>query len=250
MPNHHSNPPLAETSAGRRRRRSSKLEREPELQDGSSAEGRTEASPSERAAEPSRLTPAAPSTRGATEAPARSLRPADPTGIERYFDPDEIIVSKTDVKGRITYANEVFLRVADYTEHEILGQPHSLIRHPDMPRGVFSLLWETIAAGEEIFAYVVNLTRSGDHYWVFAHVTPTFGPDGAIIGYHSNRRVPRRQALRVVEPLYREMRAVEAKATSKREGALASRALLEEKLEKMGVAYDELMFALATDQEG
>ncbi|MCB9615765.1 MAG: PAS domain-containing protein [Sandaracinus sp.] len=178
----------------------------------------------------------------------RSLRPARPTGVERFFDEDELIVSKTDAHGRITYANEVFLRVADYHADEILGQPHSIIRHPAMPRGVFSLLWDTIGAGDEIFAYVVNLARNGDHYWVFAHVTPTFGPDGALVGYHSNRRVPRRSAIATIEPIYRTMCAIEADAASKRDGAEASRAFLDERLVSLGVAYDELMFALAAEE--
>ena len=75
-----------------------------------------------------------------------------PTGVERFFPEDEVIVSKTDVKGRITYANETFLNIAGYTEEEVLGQPHSMIRHPDMPRCVFKLLWDTIKARSEIFA--------------------------------------------------------------------------------------------------
>jgi PAS domain S-box-containing protein len=115
------------------------------------------------------------------------MRPT-PTGRERTFDDEEIIVSKTDLSGRITYANDVFLRISGYTEAEVIGQPHSLIRHPDMPRSVFNLLWKTIGAGQEIFAYVVNMAKNGDHYWVLAHVTPTFGPAGDIIGFHSNRR--------------------------------------------------------------
>lgn len=73
------------------------------------------------------------------------------TGVERHFDEHEIIVSKTDLKGRITYANDTFLRVAGYRENEILGQPHSIIRHPDMPRCVFVLLWQTIEAGSRDF---------------------------------------------------------------------------------------------------
>lgn len=92
------------------------------------------------------------------------------TGVERTFDPDQFIVSKTDLKGRITYANKVFLDIADYTEAEILGQPHSVIRHAHMPRCVFRLLWERIQTGREIFAYVVNAAKNGDHYWVLAHV--------------------------------------------------------------------------------
>jgi PAS domain S-box-containing protein len=94
-------------------------------------------------------------------------------GIERFFEEDEIIVSKTDPKGIITYANQVFLRTAQYQEEEILGAPDNIIRHPDMPRCVFDLLWKTIASGLEIFAYVKNMAKNGDHYWVFAHVTPT-----------------------------------------------------------------------------
>ena len=97
-----------------------------------------------------------------------------PTAVERTFKEDEIIVSKTDLKGIITYANRTFLEVAMYSEDEVLGQPHSLIRHPDMPRCVFKLLWDTIQGGEEIFAYVKNMAKNGDYYWVFAHVTPTF----------------------------------------------------------------------------
>ena len=110
------------------------------------------------------------------------------TGVERTFGDDEIIVSKTDTKGRITYANRVFQQVAGYTEDELLGKAHSIVRHPDMPRCVFKFLWDTIGAGNEVFAYVLNKAKNGDHYWVFAHVTPTFDDHGRIISYHSNRR--------------------------------------------------------------
>lgn len=72
-----------------------------------------------------------------------------PSGRERHFKPEELIVSKTDLKGRITYANEVFLRLSDYSEKEVLGQPHSLIRHPDMPRCIFKLLWDRIRRGRK-----------------------------------------------------------------------------------------------------
>lgn len=81
---------------------------------------------------------------------------------------DEIIVSKTDLKGRITYANRVFLTIAGYTEQEVLGEPHSIIRHPDLPRCIFKLLWDTIQGGTEIFAYVINRCKNGDHYLVYA----------------------------------------------------------------------------------
>ena len=115
------------------------------------------------------------------------------TGVEQTFADDEIIVSKTDTSGRITYANDVFLRICGYREDELLDQPHSMIRHPDMPRAVFKLLWDRISSGGEIFAFVVNCCRNGDHYWVLAHVTPDFDEAGRIVGYHSSRRLPKRR---------------------------------------------------------
>ena len=114
-----------------------------------------------------------------------------PSGRERRFDADEIIVSKTDATGRITYVNDVFCRVALYDEAELVGQPHSIIRHPDMPRCVFKLLWDTVERGEEIFAFVKNMAKNGDHYWVLAHVTPTVDAQGKIAvpqaGYWAER---------------------------------------------------------------
>ncbi len=167
-----------------------------------------------------------------------------PTGVERFFADDEIIVSKTDVHGVITYANRVFLRVAGYEEHEVLGRPHSIIRHPDMPRCVFKLLWETIQSGEEIFAYVINLAKNGDHYWVLAHVTPTFDAEGRIKGYHSSRRVPRPGVLDKVRPLYASLLATEQRYENKIEGMQASSRILMNQLEEAGVSYGEFVFSL------
>ena len=166
------------------------------------------------------------------------------TGVERTFGTDEIIVSKTDPKGRIIYANEVFLHLAGYTEREILGQPHSLIRHPAMPRCVFKLLWDTIQSGKECFAYVLNRSKNGDHYWVLAHVTPTFDADGTIVSYHSNRRSPRREAVAKAEALYGELLAVEARADDRKMGMDAGFQALVNKLQALGVPYDEFVFAL------
>ncbi len=136
---------------------------------------------------------------------ARKLDRAVLTGHERTFAPDEFIVSKTDMNGKITYANGVFLRVADYDEKEIIGAPHSVVRHPDMPRCVLKLLWDQIAAKKEIFAYVINAARNGDFYWVFAHVTPSFDSQENIIGYHSNRRKPDPEKVETIKPIYRKL---------------------------------------------
>ena len=118
-------------------------------------------------------------------------------------------------QGRITYANDVFLRVAGYSEKEVIGSAHSLVRHPDMPRSVFKLLWDTIQQRHEIFAYVNNLACNGDNYWVLAHVTPSVGRDGRVVGYHSNRRVPDRAAVAVVDGLYAQLREEERRQGEK-----------------------------------
>ncbi|MGE5518181.1 MAG: PAS domain-containing protein [Bacteroidota bacterium] len=166
------------------------------------------------------------------------------TGVERTFGADEIIVSKTDPKGRIIYANEVFLKLAGYSEGEIIGQPHSIIRHPAMPRCVFKLLWDTIQAGKECFAYVLNRSKNGDHYWVLAHITPTFDAAGTIVSYHSNRRSPRREAVAKAEALYRDLLAVEAGVEDRKQGMDAGFKALVDKLQALGVPYDEFVFAL------
>ena len=167
-----------------------------------------------------------------------------PSGEEIFFDASEIIVSKTDLQGRITYANDVFQRVAGYTEAELIGRPHNLIRHPDMPRSVFQLLWDTIRGGEEIFAYVVNLSRCGGHYWVFAHVTPSFDDDGTIVGYHSSRRVPDRRAVEQVIPLYAKLREIEESAATPKAGITAAISHLTDTLASAGVSYAQFVFSL------
>lgn len=167
-----------------------------------------------------------------------------PTGVERFFGADEIIVSKTDLKGIITYANPVFLKVAGFREEEILGKPHNIIRHPDMPRCVFKLLWDTIASGREIFAYVKNMSINGDHYWVHAHVTPTFGRDGQITGYHSNRRVPSRAAVEKAEALYRDLRAEELRQNDPRAALAASLEMMNRALASANVDYDRFVWSL------
>lgn len=167
------------------------------------------------------------------------------SGVERTFDVDEIIVSKTDLKGRITYANRVFLKVAGYTEEEVLGKPHNCIRHPAMPRCVFRLLWSTIQSGKEIFAYVINRAKNGDHYWVFAHVTPSIDRNGRVVGYHSNRRSPSRSAIEAVEPIYANLVEAERPFSSPIAACAASTPILESLLAQQGVSYDEFVFSLA-----
>ncbi len=167
-----------------------------------------------------------------------------PTGKEIFFGEDELIVSKTDTKGRITYANDVFVRVSGYSEHELVGAPHSILRHPDMPRCVFWLLWETIGKGNEIFAYVKNMAKSGDYYWVLAHVTPTLDAANRIVAYHSNRRVPGREAVAKADALYAQLLAVENAHADRKEGMQAGIAAVLDLLGKNNISYDEFVFSL------
>ena len=166
------------------------------------------------------------------------------TRVERTLAPDDIVVSKTDTKGRITYANKVFLDIAGYTEEETLGRPHNIVRHPEMPRAVFKLLWDTIGNGQEIFAYVVNRAKNGDHYWVFAHVTPTFDRDGTITSYHSSRRAPRREAIGAVQSVYKELLEEEAKHGNHKSAAAAGFDLLTRKFIGTGSTYEDFVFSI------
>lgn len=168
-----------------------------------------------------------------------------PTGRETGFPEDDIIVTKTDLKGHITYANHVFVRVSEYSEAEVLGKPHNLIRHPDMPGCVFGLLWDTLQQRREIFAYVLNLTKSGGHYWVLAHVTPSYDLSGNHIGYHSSRRAAYADALPAVKTLYTRLRGEECKYSSKKEGLEASSKLLADLLRQQGKSYGEFVFGLS-----
>ena len=169
-----------------------------------------------------------------------------PTGRVVTFGQDEIIVSKTDLKGRITYANDVFVRVSGYSEVELIGQPHSILRHPSMPRCVFKLLWDTIAQRQEIFAYVLNLTKQGSEYWVFAHVTPSYDMKGNHVGYHSNRRSPHPDAIEKVRPLYARLLAEERRHQDRTAGMLAAEAAVVRLLNDANVDYGRFVFSLST----
>lgn len=167
-----------------------------------------------------------------------------PTGRESPMGEEELIVSKTDTKGRITYANEVFVRVSHFTLHELIGAPHSIVRHSDMPRAVFKLLWDTIEAKKEIFAYVLNMAKNGDHYWVLAHVTPSFDAAGNIVAYHSSRRKPDAGQIAKIKPIYDLLLAEEAKFEDRKAGMESAFAKLVGMLGDMRMTYDEFVFTI------
>lgn len=159
--------------------------------------------------------------------------------MERKMDENDFIVSKTDLKGKISYCNRIFMEMAEYREEELLGAPHSIIRHPDMPKAVFKLLWDRIQKKEEVFAYVLNRTKNKNEYWVFANVTASLDVRGNIIGYYSVRRKPNEKALAIIKPLYATMLEAE-----KRGGVEASSKILTDLLAEKGMSYDELIIAI------
>jgi PAS domain S-box-containing protein len=182
-------------------------------------------------------------------APRGAGRGVAPTGEARTFAPDELIVSKTDLRGVITYANDVFLRISRYELDEVLGRPHNLIRHPEMPRAVFALLWQTLSEGRELFAYINNLASDGAHYWVLAHVTPSYSADGAVIGYHSNRRRPSPGAIRTVTPLYRRLVEEERRHPTAKAAVAASSRLLDELAAAEAGSYEEFIWSVIAREE-
>lgn len=159
--------------------------------------------------------------------------------MERKMNDNDFIVSKTDLKGKITYCNRIFMDMAEYTEEELLGAPHNMIRHKDMPKAVFQLLWDRIQKKEEVFAYVVNQTKNNNEYWVFANVTASLDVRGNIIGYYSVRRKPNPKAIEIIKPLYAQMLQAERNG-----GTSASLKILTDLLEEKGMSYDELIIAI------
>ena len=159
--------------------------------------------------------------------------------MHRTMKKDDFIVSKTDLKGNITYCNEIFIKFAGLSEKELLGRPHNIIRHPDMPRIVFKLLWDRVKDKQEIFAYVKNKSADGGYYWVYANVTASIDANSRIIGYYSVRRKPKDSALVVIENLYKTLLEKERSG-----GVEASERYLTQLLHSKNISYDEFINSL------
>lgn len=166
-----------------------------------------------------------------------------PNNNEKVMGQEDFIVSKTDTKGIITYCNQIFMDMAEYTEDELLKKNHNIIRHPDMPQIAFKLAWDLIQSGKEFFGFVKNLRRNGGFYWVFAHITPDYDESGSIVGYTSVRRKPPREVLPTIEGLYKQLRDAEAQG-----GMNASLELLTNFLNDNNTTYDELVLSLQGDR--
>jgi PAS domain S-box-containing protein len=166
-----------------------------------------------------------------------------PTNNELLMREQDFIVSKTDLKGRIIYGNEIFIEFSGYSEEELLGSQHNIVRHPEMPRVVFKLLWDYLAEDKEIFAFVKNMSKDGSFYWVFTHVAPIIDKNKQKMGYTSVRRMPNPKAIPIVTEVYKKMLEAEKQAGAK-DAMAASGAILGALLEEKGISYEELINVL------
>ena len=169
--------------------------------------------------------------------------PKEITNNEKMLSDNDFIVSKTDIKGYITYCNRIFVEMAGWSRFELIGANHNIIRHPHMPKIAFKILWDLIQNKKEFFGFVKNLRKDGGYYWVFAYITPDLDINGNIIGYTSFRKKPSRKGIEVLEPIY--LKLVEAEKTG---GMSASYELLKEVLnandENVLDKYKKLVFDL------
>ncbi len=125
--------------------------------------------------------------------------------VETEVPKDELIISRTDLKGIITYANETFAQISGYTPEELIGKPHNILRHPDMPRRVFKDLWDTITKEKLWSGYVKNLRKDRGYYWVYAEVSGVY-KDGKLVEYKSMRSwVPKEKRIEM-QNLYDKIR--------------------------------------------
>ena len=132
------------------------------------------------------------------------IRRPDPIDQEYLFN-DSLIVSSTDRKGIITYANRAFCRIAGYSKEELTGKNHNIVRHPDMPRAAFEGLWKNIKARKEWTGIVKNLRKDGLYYWVYSHITPIMDKRGEVVGYTAARRAATQCETEEVIPVYKAL---------------------------------------------
>ena len=132
------------------------------------------------------------------------MKRPEPINEEVKFD-GRSLISETNTKGVITYGNRKFFEMTGYTKDEIIGQPHNILRHPDMPQDAFEQMWKTVKSGTIWEGYVKNLRKDGKYYWVIVNIVPKLDESGEIIGYIASRKVPDRQKIKAVEQSYKKM---------------------------------------------
>ena len=158
---------------------------------------------------------------------------------EIRFSKKKFIVSKTDVKGNIIFINKNFTEISGYSEAELIGEPHNILRHPDMPRAVFYLVWQNLLAGRPISGVVKNLAKDGRYYWVIADFEVKLNSDGSIHALTAFRRAAPQDVIDTTEELYASLLAIE-----KKHGMEKSLVYLQGFLEEADLTYDEFISEL------
>ncbi len=165
-----------------------------------------------------------------------------PTPIDKEvsWDKTQTIMSKTDLFGTIEYANDVFVDVCGYEDYELMAKPHNIIRHPDMPKVVFKVLWDNIKQGNQFHGIVKNLAKSGRYYWVITNFEYNRDENGNITKYIARRKaVPQDVITNHIEPLYKKLLQIEQAS-----GLEASEKYLIGYLEEQGLSYVDLITKL------
>ena len=164
------------------------------------------------------------------------LRPK-PIDNEIKLSDKRYIVSKTDAKGIITYANDYFVEICGYSEKELIGQSHNVVRHPDMPKVAFKLMWDRIKQGKNFIAIVKNLAKDGSHYWVVTDFEPKIDPiSNEVISHTAFRKAAPRKAIEEIIPIYATLLKIEEE-----DGMEASEMFLRNFLDENRTTYDEFI---------
>lgn len=172
------------------------------------------------------------------EEPSKGLRPTKILNEEVKWDSKKTIVSKTDEKGTIVYLNDAFVEISEYNEVELIGEPHNIIRHPDMPKVVFSLLWKALNDGENYHAIVKNLTKTGRYYWVITDFTID-KVGNRITGFTGRRKTVPKSVIKIIEPLYKTLLEIE-----NLKGEKASELYFKAYLQEKNTTYEDFVLDL------
>ncbi len=165
------------------------------------------------------------------------MKQVTPIDNEIKLNNKRYIVSKTDAHGIIEYGNDYFVEISGYTEAELIGKPHSIVRHPDMPKVVFKMMWDRINRAQNIMAVVKNLAKDGSYYWVITEFEPKVDPiTNEIISHTAFRKAAPREAIATMEPIYQKLLEIE-----KSGGVEASEKYLRGFLEERQTTYDEFI---------
>lgn len=164
-----------------------------------------------------------------------------PTYKEIKVGKYDMLVSKTDFNGVITYANKNFVKTSGYKLSELIGAPHNIIRHPDMPKAIFFMMFDRLQKGRNFLSVLKNMTSKGDHYWVTTDFAIHKNREGGIVSFTAFRERPSRQVINEIEPLYKKMVEIENES-----GMEASLEYLYGFLDEKKMSYDEYIKDLAT----